>query len=71
MPIYEYECEDCRIEFEELVLGSASEPEVCPKCGSDKIGRLVSTFGLAGTSGGGSGSSCSGCTAKSCGGCSG
>ncbi len=69
MPIYEYECEACKNEFEDLILGSAPEPKVCPKCGSEKICRLVSTFGFAGRGGRGGGSSCSGCSAKSCGGC--
>ena len=69
MPIYEYECEACKNEFEDLILGSAPEPEACPKCGSAKIGRLASTFGFAGSGDRGSGSSCSGCSARSCDGC--
>ena len=34
MPIYEYRCEDCGCDFEELVFGDAKPP--CPKCSSAK-----------------------------------
>lgn len=42
MPIYEYQCCDCCNEFEELVLGREETPE-CPKCGSGKVEKLMST----------------------------
>jgi len=36
MPIYEYRCDLCGEEFEELVFGSS--PEVnCPKCKKAKV----------------------------------
>ena len=41
MPIYEYKCEKCGNEFEEIVIGSAEDVK-CPACGSDKTGRLMS-----------------------------
>lgn len=43
MPIYEYECDTCETRFEAIVMGSASEPDVC-ECGSASIERVYSTF---------------------------
>lgn len=40
MPIYEYKCAKCSNEFELLVRGSVVP--ACPKCGSEKLERLVS-----------------------------
>ncbi len=45
MPIYEYECRKCEERFE--VLQKANETNeliCCPKCGTDKPGRLLSAF---------------------------
>lgn len=41
MPIYEYKCEKCGHEFEEIIIGSG-EDVVCPSCGSGETGRLMS-----------------------------
>lgn len=41
MPIYEYKCEDCENEFEELVF-SQDELPPCPKCQSGKVQKLMS-----------------------------
>jgi len=57
MPLFEYQCRDCGEKFEELVLG-AETGIVCPKCGSDQVGRLMSVFASSGT-GSGSGGGCS------------
>jgi len=40
MPIYEYVCRKCRHEFEVLVRGS-EQPE-CPKCGDQRLDKLLS-----------------------------
>ena len=57
MPIYEYACRDCDRAFEELILRRSDEGDVkCPKCGSRRVGRLMSRPAAART-GGGSGSS--------------
>lgn len=40
MPIYEYACNKCKHEFEELVYGD--EIPACPKCGSNKTQKLMS-----------------------------
>ena len=41
MPIYEYRCNDCGKEFEELILGN-EENISCPECKSSKVTRLLS-----------------------------
>lgn len=41
MPIYEFQCHDCGNEFEELV-ARMDQDAPCPKCSSNKVGRLVS-----------------------------
>ncbi|MDO4583763.1 MAG: zinc ribbon domain-containing protein [Planctomycetia bacterium] len=40
MPIYEYRCEKCGKEFEELVRGK--EKPHCPACGSEELGKKLS-----------------------------
>ncbi len=80
MPIFEYRCEACGKEFEELVFGNQDVP--CPACGSTQTGKLMSrcrfkngggrdSLGEAsdpssGSSGVSSGSSCAGCSGGNC-----
>ena len=45
MPIYEYRCETCEIEFEELVPSSTAPAPPCPSCGSEGPTRVFSSFG--------------------------
>lgn len=40
MPIYEYACQNCGREFEELIRGD--EQPVCPGCGQSKVERQLS-----------------------------
>lgn len=74
MPIYEYKCESCENRFELLTTISRADEAVCPKCGSDRVRRLVSTFAsrFSGSDGSSSSSSggCAGCSATSCRSCS-
>ncbi len=43
MPLYEYRCEECGEVFEKLVsLSKRNEPVPCPKCGSRRVGKLMS-----------------------------
>jgi putative FmdB family regulatory protein len=47
MPIYEFRCEDCRREFEEVILPTLADPlddqnPECPSCGSRKVERILS-----------------------------
>ena len=45
MPIYEYRCEDCRRQVSLLVMRiSSPETPHCPRCGSDRLTRLMSRF---------------------------
>ena len=71
MPIYEFVCKDCHTTFETLCFSKRDVEEVrCPRCGSRRVGKLLSPFssrvgfgfGSGGLSGGGfsGGSSCGG-----------
>ncbi|MBN2192137.1 MAG: zinc ribbon domain-containing protein [Polyangiaceae bacterium] len=71
MPTFEFLCEDCGREFEELVF-RRDEVIECPACGSDRATKLMSAFAVTGDSrlsGGGCGS-CK-ASASKCGGCGG
>lgn len=52
MPIYEYHCENCGRDFDLFVRSATkrSEPE-CPHCGSTKVKKAVSLFGVGGAGG--------------------
>lgn len=78
MPIFEYRCEDCGKEFEELVFDRDECPP-CPGCESENTGKLMSAccgrVMAAGGCGGGepqytstasSGGGCSGCVGGNC-----
>lgn len=51
VPIYEYECADCEKVFETLVLGS--ERPKCPKCGGERLAKLMSASAVRTRDGGG------------------
>jgi putative FmdB family regulatory protein len=75
MPIYEYQCEDCKNEFEYLAMGNY-EPEGCPSCKGENVHRLMSACGFMSKGSGGEtvgksagASACGGCTGTSCAGC--
>jgi putative FmdB family regulatory protein len=45
MPLYEFECEKCGWEFEELVRSASATDEVqCPACDSQEVHKKVSLF---------------------------
>jgi putative FmdB family regulatory protein len=48
MPIYEYRCEECDEGFELFVrsLSQQADP-TCPDCGSRKVRKEISLFGLS------------------------
>lgn len=49
MPIYEYQCEDCSEQFEQLVRMSTRPEEVeCPNCGAHHSKRVVSLMAAVG-----------------------
>ncbi|MFP4213307.1 MAG: FmdB family zinc ribbon protein [Desulfohalobiaceae bacterium] len=79
MPIYEYVCNNCAKEFEELILDS-QEQVLCPECGAGDARRMLSRCrtrmgGQAGSelssdgvaAGGGGCGSCSAGSCASCG----
>lgn len=57
MPMYEYLCNSCGEQFEELVSLSSHDEPPCPQCSSIDTRKLVSLFGGVGMGGAG-GSSC-------------
>ena len=62
MPIFEYRCTDCGHTFSRLQFAGASSDGVkCPKCDSEKVERLLSSFASAssGSSAGGPAPGCS------------
>lgn len=44
MPIYQYRCEDCGTEFEDLVRGA--ELPACPRCAGSNASKRFSTFAV-------------------------
>jgi len=43
MILYEFICQQCKSEFEELVSSQGADDHICcPKCGSHDVRRLVS-----------------------------
>jgi len=73
MPIYEYRCDKCGIDFEYLVFGK--EKPNCPSCNSKNVCKLMSASGFISKGGSGetvsssAGSNCGGCAATSCSSC--
>jgi len=71
MPVYEYRCDRCGVDFERLLFSSSTRV-ACPSCGAAEVTRRPSSFGMSGvehqtTQSGG----CTGCHASSCAGCGG
>ena len=69
MPIYEYRCNACNEEFEELVFGDEVPP--CPHCDADKTSKLMSRpcYHMAGGNGyvpSSGGKACAGCPGGNC-----
>ena len=49
MPLYEYHCSDCKINFTELRIFKEKDLKiVCPKCGCLKTKRFFSSFSVGG-----------------------
>lgn len=54
MPLFEFQCTDCKDDFEELVRSTAAVSEVkCPRCGSQHVKRKLSVFASKVSGGGG------------------
>lgn len=83
MPIYEYQCDKCHHEFEELVFGD--QLPSCPQCGAQQSHKLMSrpcchvsgeghdSYDSAGSysppPSGGGGGGCAGCSGGNCANC--
>ncbi|MEE9554318.1 MAG: FmdB family zinc ribbon protein [candidate division Zixibacteria bacterium] len=70
MPIYEYLCRRCDLEFE-LLVGVNSSENCCPNCASTDLFKKFSVFGMktGGRSESSAKSSCAGCSSGNCNGC--
>ncbi|HET8966933.1 MAG TPA: zinc ribbon domain-containing protein [Candidatus Acidoferrum sp.] len=72
MPIYEYICDDCKSQFEKIVINRQQEIS-CPHCSSNKATIQLSVFssavagGSAKSSSGGSSGSGGACCGGGCG----
>jgi putative FmdB family regulatory protein len=45
MPLYEFKCKDCGLNFDKLVsLSEASKKQVCPHCGGKNTKKQLSVF---------------------------
>ncbi len=76
MPIYEYVCNACGEEFEQLVF-SSDEVIKCRSCGSGDTTKKMSAFAMkcgdrfVGTGKKASSGGCAGCTSTNCSSCGG
>jgi putative FmdB family regulatory protein len=46
MPLYEFECNSCHHQFEELILSSSKTVEECPECHDKNVKKLMSAGSL-------------------------
>lgn len=46
MPIYEYECNNCKTIFETIVSIHSENDIPCEKCGSEDTRKLISAMGI-------------------------
>lgn len=56
MPIYEYICDECKTQFEKIVINKQQEIS-CPRCASKKATIQLSVFATASANGSSSSSS--------------
>lgn len=64
MPMYEFHCDQCEEEFEEILsIQDGLDEVVCPACGSHDIHKLLSGFTMS-TSGVSSGAGASSCSSS-------
>lgn len=46
MPLYEYECQRCGAQFEQLIFNRETKV-ACKSCGGERVVRRLSTFAIA------------------------
>ncbi|RII01122.1 zinc ribbon domain-containing protein [candidate division NPL-UPA2 bacterium Unc8] len=70
MPIYEFQCSDCKERLEAFFHSfNGSRKVPCPSCGKEKMERVPSLFGFRSGSvavGPSGSSNCSTCSSKNC-----
>ncbi|MGD1995502.1 MAG: zinc ribbon domain-containing protein [Anaerolineae bacterium] len=60
MPVYEYRCSKCGEQFDKLVRSLSTQQNVeCPHCGSEDLKKVISLFGVGGTTTSARDASCS------------
>jgi putative FmdB family regulatory protein len=42
MPIFEYQCQACCHQFEQLMFASDTRAPICPSCNCDDVHKLIS-----------------------------
>ncbi len=47
MPIYEYQCKKCGHVTEILEMSGDKDKHTCTKCGSEQMGKILSSFGIS------------------------
>jgi len=63
MPIYEYECKECKERFEALLSVNEDDQSLrCPNCQGNKLQKVLSLFSSASTKSSGAGCISSGST---------
>lgn len=60
MPIFEFKCGECGAGFELIALAGHETATVCPRCGSEKLEKLFSTFATPGNPAASGGLTCCG-----------
>lgn len=66
MPLYEFQCKQCGHKFVELCKHGENGNNLCSRCGSSKLRRLVSGFFAPGAGGQ---NKCLNCKGGNCGSC--
>lgn len=66
MPLFEYRCGECGEVTEVLESRDSGEKHVCPKCGSEKMDKVFSAFGVDSRGGGSAPSGGGSCTTGTC-----
>jgi len=71
VPLFEFKCQQCDVEFEELCLSSRDvEQAACPECQNGDVTKLLSVFGIKArgvdTSSASSSSKCGSCQRNTC-----
>ncbi len=66
MPIYEYECKECKRRFEHLLKSARDLPEACPHCGKKSFEKVFSGFSVAMAQKASPASNCASCPSAGC-----